>query len=145
MQSLPKPQTRMHMTKTFQASKYVPESLMDTFKKQQEALSETVNSIADLIRESTDYKVLLSPELPARAVSVSPLSFTVRHVSVVDGTYREVSSRASQSAGKGFIEASTLNLLLSSKILTDEEKRAVLKARDLLPPTGDEEDTKDSS
>jgi hypothetical protein len=138
MKSLPAPQTRMSVTKTFLASDYVPASILETYNKQRLAAEETMTAISDLIRATPEYKSLTGAELPTRALNISNLAFAVRHIAMVDGTFKEVGTASSPMAGKGFIEASTLNLLLSSKILTEAEKRAVLKSRDLLPEVEDD-------
>jgi hypothetical protein len=138
MQALPAPQTRMIVTKTFMASAHVPSSLLETYETQRLAVEVTVALIADLIRETPEYKGLTKAEIPTRAVNVNPLAFNVRHTAMVDGNFKEIGTTSSPMPGKGFIEASTLNLLLSSKIITDAEKRAVLKSRDLLPEVEDD-------
>lgn len=138
---LPRQTTSMVIEQTFLAKDHVPQSLIDEYLERNKALSTTLEAITDVIKSSEAYRLLKNVQHMERAASDSgALMFKVRHRAQVEGSYQKTRGLANAELGQGFIEASTLNLLLSTKLLTDEEKRAVLKARNLLPAVeaGDE-------
>jgi len=108
------------------AQDHIPEDLWKEFLARRKALNVTEQLIIDHIAEGMDQPVTK----PANLVFTgSRWVVQFRATIKVDGQYRqEIPGNKT-----GHIDYTTMNLLLNNKILTMEEKRQLLKDRNLLP------------
>lgn len=120
------PRSQITAVENFNASDYVPSGIIEQYKEQQEALLKTTNIITDAIRSGEKYRSLNGPSVLSRASSGGGLCFEASHKIEAMGLYSK-----SQVMSRPHIEASTLNLLLSVKLLSTKEKRKLLKSRGL--------------
>lgn len=126
------PKTRLKVTTSFLIQDYVRQGLIDQYNEQAMALDKTLSMMKEEVADSPAYKALVSVQNIAKGTTPQGHHcFEIDHYAMVEGTFQNTAP----GGPLGFIEASTLNLLLSTKLLTDVEKRAILVSRRLVPET----------
>ncbi len=130
---LPKPRKMMQVHKTFLAKDYAPEALLNTYTEQNKTLQATKEAIGQCIVASPEFKTLVQPSVLSVTNVHGALAFETQHkIETSDDVQRKSASTSK------YIEPSTMNLLMNTKILTQQEKRALLKEHGMLPKVAEE-------